>query len=165
MARVVSLGASGKGALSIAGALVEASLPKEVRPGQDIRLVVKEVTAERVVLSLSDPTAVAPVLVPVELPGGGTIRLTEHEQSEHAGSAGESHTITLRYDAPTLGAVDLRFDLDAGSLRVAAAFSPGAPVTLAQDGSDDLREALAASSDRPVTVVVSARYEPLDLYA
>jgi hypothetical protein len=165
MARVVSLAASGRGALSIAGAVIDAELPKELRPGQDIRLVVKEVTPERVVLSLSDPTAVAPAPVPVELPGGGTLRLTEREQSEHEGSAGEGHTVTLRYDAPTLGAVDLRFDLETGSLRVAAALSPGEPVTLAQEASDDLREALAASSDRAVSVVVSARYEPLDVYA
>jgi len=165
MARVVSTAASGKGAISIAGTLIEADLPKEVRPGQDIRLVVKDVTPERVVLSMSDQTAVAPAPAPVELPGGGKIRLTEREASEREGSDGQGRTITLRYDAPALGAVDLRFDLDSGSLRVAATLAQGEPVTLAQGAADELRETLAASSDRPVTVTVSARYEPLDVYA
>lgn len=165
MARIVRADASGRGALSIAGAVIEAELPKDVRQGQDIRLVVTEVTPERVVLSMSDPTAFAPTPAPIELPGGGTIRLTEHGQSGHEGTEAAGHSITLRYDAPALGAVDLRFDLDPGSLRVTAALSPGEPVALAQQASDVLREALAASSDRPVSVVVSARYEPLDLYA
>lgn len=168
MARVVSTAeASGKGALSIAGVVIDADLPKSVRAGQDIRLVVKEVSAERVVLTLSDPAAVAPPPVAVELPGGGKIRLTEREESEHgaSGSPSDAHTINLRYDAPTLGAVDLRLDLDAGSLRVAIALPHGEPVTLAQGASDDLREELAADGGRSVSVTVSARREPLDVYA
>jgi hypothetical protein len=165
MARVVTTAASGKGALSIAGTLIEAELPKAVRPGQDIRLVVREVTPERVVLSMSDQTMVAPTPAPAELPGGGRIQVTEREASEQEGSDGQRHTITLRYDAPALGTVDLRFELDSGSLRVTAALAQGEPVALAQDASDELRDALAASSDRPVAVTISARYEPMDVYA
>jgi len=165
MARVVTIAASGKGALSIAGTLIEAELPKEVRPGQDIRLVVREVTPQRVVLSMSDQNVVAPAPAPAELPGGGKLRVTERDASEPDGSDGQRHTLSLRYDAPALGAVDLRFELDSGSLRVAATLAQGEPVALAQDASDELRDALAASSDRPVTVAISARYEPLDVYA
>lgn len=166
MARVVRADpGTGRGALSIAGAVFEAELPKQVRAGQDMRLVVREVNAERVVLSLSDQTAIAVPPPPVPLPGGGTVRLTERDATGHEGSPGEGHTIALRYDAPTLGAVDLRLQLDAGSLRVTATLAHGEPVTLAQTASDALREALAASSERAVTVTIEARREPLDVYA
>ena len=60
MARVVTAEMTGKGALSIAGMIVDAELPKDVKAGQDIRLVVKEVTPQRVVLSMSDQPTVAP---------------------------------------------------------------------------------------------------------
>jgi hypothetical protein len=167
MARVVTAEMTGKGSLSIAGMIVDAELPKDVKAGQDIRLVVKAVTQQRVVLSMSDQPTVTPPPPAVELPGGGTIRLTEHEESEEGGGsdADGSHTITLRYDAPVLGAVDLRLDLDAGSLRVAVALAQGKPFSLGQEASDDLRESLADEAGRSVTVVVSARREPLDIYA
>jgi hypothetical protein len=166
MARVVRADpGTGRGALSIAGAVLEAELPKQVRAGQDIRLVVREVSAERVVLSMSDDAAIAPPPPPVPLPGGGTVRVTERDATGQGGSQGEGHTVALRYDAPTLGAVDLRLQLDAGSLRVTATLAQGEPVTLAQAESDGLRQTLAGSTDRAVTVTVEARHEPLEVYA
>jgi len=170
MARVVTAEAqTGKGALSIAGMIVDAELPKEVKAGQDIRLVVKEVTPERVVLSMSDQPTVAPPPPAVELPGGGTIRLTTREESSEEGGgrsgADGIHSISLRYDAPALGAVDLRFDLDASGLRVAVALAAGKPFTLGDEASDQLRDSLAEETGRTVSVVVTPRREPLDVYA
>jgi hypothetical protein len=171
MARVVTTAGqnAGKGALSIAGTVIDAELPKSVKAGQDIRLVVKEVTAERVVLTLANqPPPVAPPPPAVPLPGGGKIRLTEREESDQGGSGSSAdgrHTLSVRYDAPTLGAVDLRLDLEPGSLKVAIELPQGQQATLAEQAADDLQRELAADSERAATVTVIPRREPLDLYA
>ena len=170
MARVVTTaGESGKGALSIAGELIDAELPKDVKAGQDIRLVVKEVTPQRVVLTLSDQSQAA-VAVPqpaAELPGGGTVRRIDDDDPEHTSQRRQldSHTITLRYDAPALGAVDLRLSLDPASLAVRVELPYGRPVTLAEGASTELRDELAQDSDRTVSVTVTGRHEPLDVFA
>jgi hypothetical protein len=166
LARVVSTDGLGRGSLSIAGALIDAELPERIKAGQELRLVVREVGADRVVLSLSDQM-VAPAPAPVELPGGGIVRVNEDPEGggASAGASPGSQRLNLRYDAPTLGPVDLRFELDAGSLRVVVALTPGDSLQLGQDRADELRHALGASVDRPATVTVTARREPLDLYA
>jgi hypothetical protein len=166
LARVVSTDGLGRGSLSIAGALIDAELPEHVKAGQELRLVVREVGADRVVLSLSDQM-VAPPPAPVELPGGGMVRVNDDPEGggATAGASRGSQRLNLRYDAPTLGPVDLRFELDAGSLRVVVALTPGDSLRLGQDRADELRHALGASLDRTVTVTVTPRREPLDLYA
>jgi hypothetical protein len=166
LARVVSTDGLGRGALSIAGAVIDAELPRHVQTGQELRLIVREVSADRVVLGLSDQT-VAPPPAPVELPGGGSVRVNEDDagSGSTAGSSPGAQRLSLRYEAPTLGPVDLRFELDAGSLRVVVALAPGDPLDLGQDGADELRQALSAGIDKTVTVTVSGRHEPLDMYA
>lgn len=168
MARVVTADGSGRGSLNIAGVLIDARLPKEVQAGQDLRLIVRHVSHDRVELSMSgqDPaTAAAADAVP--LPGGGTVQVAGRDTGG-GGSGGTDagrHTLSLVYDAPALGAVDLRFELDHSSLRVSATLAAGTPFDLALDGAGKLGEALTAVIGRPVTVDVSARREPLDVYA
>ncbi|HEX4009242.1 MAG TPA: hypothetical protein VHX62_04510 [Solirubrobacteraceae bacterium] len=172
MARVVVADGSGKGSLSIAGYLLEAELPKEVRAGQDLRLVVRDVSAERVLLGIADQHEApaqqtqAPVAPPpaVPLPGGGTLQVTERDAQGGPAGSPDSHTLTLRYDAPALGAVDLRFELDPGALRLGVTVSPRA-LAAAQGDADDLRQALADELHRAISVVISPRREPLDVYA
>lgn len=170
MARVVVADGSGRGALNIAGYQLEAELPKSVRTGDDLRLVVRDVSAGRVLLSISDqhqepPALAVPVAAPVEvpLPGGGSVQVAERD-ADGATSSPDSHTLSLRYDAPALGAVDLRFELDPNSLRLGVTVSPRA-MAAAQAGSDDLRRSLADELGRAISVTVSARREPLDIYA
>ncbi len=167
MARVVNTDGAGRGALSIAGYLVDAELPKHIGTGQDLRLVVREVSSERVLLVIAQPDAqVPPAPVPaVPLPGGGTVRI--HEEDEPGGAPGASpgtHALTLRYDAPALGPIDLRFELDPSTLRLAIAVSPSA-LDAAQGDAGRLEEALAAAVGVDASVTVSARREPLDVYA
>jgi hypothetical protein len=167
MARVVAADGTGRGKLAIAGALIDAELPKHVRAGAELRLTVRDVSSHQVVLGISSdqPPLTAPG---AELPGGGLVRVTEEEaEGSSAGSGGSSgsRTVSLRYDAPTLGAFDLRFDLDAGSLRVNVSVAPGTPLSLAQARATELRDALTAGVGRPATVTVTPRHEPLDLYA
>jgi hypothetical protein len=74
--------------------------------------------------------------------------------------------LALAYDAPAPGTVDLRFELDPQSLRVNAVLSAGAPAASATDAAGELRDALSeALGGRPVTVQVTPRREPLDVYA
>ena len=168
MARVVSADGSGRGSLSIAGFLLEAELPKHVRAGDDLRLVVRDVSAERVLLGMSEPTQTQPPTLPpppVALPGGGAVRVTERDPEPQGHSAPGMHTVSLRYDAPALGAVDLRFELSPGALQVAVTVAPGDPLDGAQAGAQALRDALADAVGRPVSVTVNARREPVDIYA
>jgi hypothetical protein len=168
MARVLAADGTGRGKLAIAGAVIDAELPKHVRAGQELRLTVRDVSAHQVVLGMSDQPGGVPVPA-AELPGGGVLRVTEEDTSEESdsGSRGSpgSQTLSLRYDAPTLGAVDLRFDLDPGSLRVSVSVAAGTPLSLAQVRADELRDALTAGVGRPATVTVTPRREPLDVYA
>jgi hypothetical protein len=171
MARVVSADQLGRGTLSIAGALIEAKLPKGVQAGQELRLTVRQVSAERVVLGLSDQAGAiaAPTPPAAELPGGGTVRLSERDGGSDPATAttpgGDRHTLALVYEAPTLGAIDLRFELDPPSLRLTAVLGAGEPVARAQDAAGELRDALGQALGQAVTVEITARREPLDVYA
>lgn len=167
MARVVVADGLGRGKLAIAGAVIDAEIPKHVRAGQELRLTVRDVSAHQVVLGMSDQPPGAP-LAAAELPGGGLVRVTEEEADGSASASGGSpgsQSLSLRYDAPALGAVDLRFELDPGSLRVSVSVAPGEPLSLAQARADDLRSVLTEGVGRPATVTVSPRHEPLDVYA
>jgi hypothetical protein len=194
MARVVAPQQPGwRGSLSIAGYLLEAELPDSVHAGDDLRLVVSDVSAERVLLAvtdpheagqaqqsgalqtaqaraqpvhqqLPDPSAVAPP--PVPLPGGGSVQVTDRDAGGAGGRTRDRHDVLLRYDAPALGAVDLRFQLDTGALNLGVSLPAGRQVQLAQADAERLRQALAAAMPgRAVSVTVTSRQEPLDLYA
>ncbi len=171
MARVVTADGRGRGSLNIAGAFIDASLPKDIQAGQELRLTVRHVSPDRVELSLSDQTPPAPGGADaVPLPGGGTVQVSERDAGGGgAGSGGDGgadrHALSLRYEAPALGAMDLRFELDPSSLRISATVGAGSPFDLALGNAGKLRDALAAAVGRPITVDVSPRREPLDVYA
>ncbi len=170
MARVVTADGAGRGSLNIAGALIDAKLPKEVQPGQELRLTVVRVEPDRVELSMSDQTLAAAASEAAQLPGGGMLRVSERDGGAGEGGAGGSdssdrHSLSLRYDAPVLGAIDLRFELDSESLRLSATLRAGQPFESALRSADELRDALATAVGLPVTVNVSPRREPLDVYA
>jgi hypothetical protein len=170
MARVVTADGLGRGSLNIAGAVIDASLPKDVQAGQELRLTVRHVSPDRVELRMSDQSP-PPAVDAAPLPGGGALRVTERDTSDGggggsgSGEGAERHTLSLRYDAPGLGAVDLRFELDPSSLRVTATVGAGQPYDLALDGAGRLGDTLTDAIGRPVTVDVSPRREPLDVYA
>jgi hypothetical protein len=173
VARVASADGNGRGSLNIAGTTLEAELPKDVQAGQELRLTVRHVSPDRVELSMSDPSAAsAQAAQAATLPGGGALRVTERDEAggpPTPGSGGSSgsdrHTLSLRYDAPALGAVDLHFELDPESLGVTATFTAGDPHDRALDAAGDLQAALADALGRPVAVEVNSRREPLDVYA
>ncbi len=202
MARVVAAGTGGRGSISIAGLLVDAQLPASVRAGDELRLLVADVNAQRVLLTIAGhgvqgPAAHAagsrgadaqaagsraqapvhagaqagsgagqppPVGLPVALPGGGSLSVAERDAGGGGHGGDRSHTVTLRYEAPSLGAVDLRFVLRPESLALNVTVAPGT-LPAARAGAADLRRALADALSRPASVTVSTRGRPLDLYA
>jgi hypothetical protein len=171
MARVVAAD-SGRGSLSIAGYLIEAELPTHLRSGQDLRLEVRDISAGRVLLQIADPGHAAPPPPPpaeVPLPGGGTLTVAERDELGDSGASPGggrgSHSLALRYDAPALGPVDLRFELAPGSMRVGVTVAAGDSLQRAQADADTLRAALAAAVGHAVSVTISPRRDPIDVYA
>lgn len=170
MARVAMVGENGRGQISLAGVLLDAALPKELTPGQEIRLAVRELTPDRLVLQLQ-PTPMMPPspAVPVQaapMPGGGHVRVQEQVQRSGGPNPEDAiHTVALRYDAPALGPVDLHFVLAPGGLRLQVTTAAGPAYAAADDAADHLTRALTDELQLPVSVAVAPRYEPLDVYA
>jgi hypothetical protein len=130
------------GLLALAGARVSASLPDDVRPGDALRLRVKELGPERIVLQIvPDPPPAATGAV--ALPGGATARIVEDE--EGPGGRGAGRAVVLRYDSPTLGRLDIHLS-SAGAIVHA---TEGPPAAAARDAAGELATALNA----PVAVV------------
>lgn len=168
MVRVATVGAEGRGVLSLAGMLIEAELPANVRAGAELRLQVRELTPEKVVLAIQpdgQPPVAAPVEAPrVPLPGGGFVKVTERDAGGLLAAGDQTHTVTVRYDAPALGQVDLHFTLSAGALALTVAVAPGAHQS-ADDHAAELQTTLATATERPATVTVVARREPVEVFA
>lgn len=178
MARVVSNGIDGRGSLSIAGMLVEAQLPDELQAGQELKLQVRELTADKVVFTAQaqdDPRSQAAAQVPqipIDAPPGparGDGRLQVQERpSSHGGDqdpAQATHTLALRYDAPGAGPVDMFFVLSPGVLHLQLTVASGAAFDTAQALIAPLDVALEEAAERSVTVSIKPRFDPVDIYA
>ena len=168
MVRVAAVDPGGRGVLSLAGMLLEAELPANVRTGEELRLQVRELTPEKVVLAIRDdsgPPLAAPVEAPrLPLPGGGFVRVAERDAGGPLTAGDQTHTLTLRYDAPTLGAIDLHFTLAAGGLALTVAVAPGAYET-ASEHAAALQAKLTEAAQRAANVKVIARREPVEVFA
>jgi hypothetical protein len=172
MARVLERGPSNVGIINLAGAILTAELPAHVQAGDRLRLVVRETTGDRVIFGVAPPLAQQPAqpgLVPpapaeVRWPlDGGSLALLEREAGAGAGDAAGS--ITLRWEAPALGPVQLRIALDGGGVRAQVTLAPGLPLELGERAAAALRARLAHTTKRPATVVVGPLRRPVDLYA
>jgi len=163
MARVVDQ-QNGRGQITIAGAKLEAQLPEHLNAGDELRLTVKEITDDKVVLSMSQPTD-APIGAEAPLPP----RTDEAENDDADGQAdsdgSETHTLSLRYPAPALGPVDLRFDLSDEALRITVALASGSSFSAAVAAASQLRGAVTEATGRAVSVTVLPRHEPVEVYA
>ena len=87
--------------------LLEAELPSNVRAGEELRLEVRELTPEKVVLAIKDESQPPPATLVetprVPLPGGGFLKVAERDAGGPLAAGDRTHTLTLRYDAPTIG--------------------------------------------------------------
>jgi hypothetical protein len=164
------------GLLLLAGSPLVAALPDGVAAGQRLRLRVAEAGADRVVLQVLGEPGEAPAGQPASasapasplaaayaaaLPAGASARLLVEPDADSAAAAGGggSRAVTLRYDSPRLGRLDLR--LDAGSCAVHVAAGP--PADLVAGAAGALRDALGAATGRPMQVTVHPRRRTLDV--
>lgn len=161
------------GLLLLAGTPLVAVLPDSVVAGQRLRLRIAEAGTERVLLQIlpdgaqpAGTTAPASATPPasayaVALPGGATARLlTDPDAGGDAGAApSASRAITLRYDSPRLGRLDLRLDAGACAVHV----TPGPPAEEVAAAAPGLRDALVAATGRPVQVTIHPRRRALDV--
>ena len=155
-ARVIEAAADGKGALAIAGGRLAVTLPAGVKAGDELRLVVREVTAERVTLQIEAAPAQAPV---------------EQRAQEREGGAGQpagresTHSLALRFAGANLGAVDLRFALHAGgAISVGVTLAGERATAAARTAAAELQQAIAAGTGADVAVSINAARPPLDVY-
>jgi len=154
MARVAEAGDGRRGELAIAGGRISATLPPGVRAGDELRLVVKDVSAERLVLQIETPAAAPRESV---------------EEREAAGGGGRqgtpSQVLELRYATQNLGLVGLRFALHpGGAISVTVGMPDDAGITRARSAADGLRAAIAQATGADVGVSVTAQRPPLDVY-
>ncbi len=168
MVRIASVESSGRGMLSLAGMLLEAELPEGVSTGQELKLVVREITPEKVVLSIqNDPQAAIPLLSAALIPlAAGSLEVRERGGGRSTKRADGSHSLKLRYDAPNFGALDMHFVLDPqGGLQLAVVVPVGDALNDAQAAAPRLQQNLVEATNRSVILSVAGRYEPLEVFA
>lgn len=162
VARVLERGLRGVGILNLAGAIVTAELPASVRAGDRLRLVVREATAERVVLGLATGAPTAPPAAPSVPFAGGRVAVVDRDGGRPDDEAG---AVALRCELPGLGPVELRLALDAATVRAHVALPAGAPLALGRARAEELRSALARAAGRRAEVTVAPPRAPVDVYA
>jgi hypothetical protein len=160
MARVAGIGEDARGQLAIAGGRITAALPPGVRTGDELRLVVKDLSAERVVLQIqAEAPAPAPASPQAPRQGDG--------EGETGGgeTTTPTHLLRLSYQTQNLGPVGLRFELHpAGALSVRVEIASAVGLARAKRSADGLRAALVRASSGQVDVAVGTPRPPLDLY-
>lgn len=169
MVRVAAVTPGGSGSISLAGVLLDAQLPEAVKVGDELRLVVRDLTADRVLLQIQPqqdaPPPLALVFGALEAATGSAL-LQVRERSSRSGTPGgrRRHTLTLRYNAPHAGEIELRFVLDGSGLRLTLTVPPGLPFELASADAEQLAVTLAEAAGCAATVEVRPHHEPLEVF-
>jgi hypothetical protein len=154
-----------RGTLSLAGRMLAAELPETLVAGQEVRLRVADLSPERIVLRLVDPTASPPAApIDVPLPRGARLSVTADSERREDGGEG-SRSVTVRYESPRLGPVEIRLALEPGALDALVHAAPGMPAGLARAHAEALRGALAEAAGRPARVRVQERRDRVDVHA
>ena len=165
----------GHGLLNLGGTVLLAKLPEGVEAGARLRLAVAEVTPEHVVMQIvqdagpgasQQPGAAqapqTPPAVAIPLPDGSQaqmrLEVVEDEDPAHPGGP-STKAVTVHYDSPALGRVDVRLVLGANGLVAGVGAAPGAPVQLAEQHVGELRAGLSRAMGHPVDVHVGRRTE------
>jgi hypothetical protein len=185
VARVVSAGGEGRdGVLALAGVVVRARLPRGVRAGQKLALVVAGVEGEKIVLRRARAAGrKAAATVPgrlvaalatrgdgellrvalalsggvVQLPGGRTAAIGQDEEDETVRMDDEEGVVSLVLHAPGLGPLEARVRLVGGRVEVAVTAEPGEASEIARREAAALAARIGAAAGTAATVVVAQR--------
>jgi len=179
MARVASRGES-HAVIVIAGIPVTAKIPPEVVAGMTLKLKVEEVTPERVTLRIDPQQQPAqaqqatPAQTPSAPPAFGAAAAAmqlqprvevEEPPARRRGADGEpADVVSLAFNSPTLGRLDLRLELRGDRLLAEVTTPAGRSHAVAAGGAERLRAKLEEVG-LDATVNVRPRHTPLDLYA
>jgi hypothetical protein len=164
MARVASRG-EGHGVLVLAGIPLTAQLPDGVESGATLKLLIEEVSPERVVLRVDPQTTAALAQAPPP-PRQGPPRVAVGEPPRRPPAGGEGGaSVALSFVSPALGRLDLRIDLATGAVQVGVEAPSGRAYEAAGGAAERLRATLVETLERPASVRVTPRREPLDVYA
>ena len=153
-----------KGILMLAGKPIVAELPENVRAGDVLKLAVKDISADKVVMQMreaqeaqqSPQNNVIPLSIP--FPDGHPAYIN----FDDAKSGGEDrehafHAVALTYESPALGPINLRIGTDPNSVMVEVRIAAGAPLELASAASEILSENLTERTGKPALVSVQPR--------
>ncbi|MBX5469987.1 MAG: hypothetical protein IRZ21_08835 [Thermoleophilaceae bacterium] len=190
VARVAERGAR-LGLLILAGAPLTAELPEHVRPGDRLRLLVHEVSAERVVLKVLEkpeaerrparpegsqparsdepqaagrPPDAAPAAA-LPLPGGARALIQVGEREGGGSGARGAAAVRVSFSSQALGRVDFRLALEGGAVSARVEMTDGPPAELGRTALEELRASLERSLGRPAHVRLHERRDPFDVYA
>jgi hypothetical protein len=163
MARVASRGEH-HGVIVLAGIPLKAQLPDDVQAGATLRLKVEEVTPERVTLRVDPGVALAPPPPAPSAQPRARVAVQEPPARRRAAGSEPVDVVSLAFQSPALGRLDLRLELRGGHLLAAVAAAAGKPFDAASEGSERLRANLEAAG-LSATVRVTPRHEPVDVYA
>jgi hypothetical protein len=155
-----------RGILMLAGQPLVAQLPEHVRAGDVLKLAVRDISAEQVVMQMHEgkesaetaPHQDQPV-VPIPFPGGppATIIVDDQARGGEGAGEGDASAIALTYDSPALGPVNFRIGMDGSRVVCEVRVAAGAPLEVAQAAADTLRERLSSATDRAASVTVAPR--------
>ena len=162
-----------RGILMIAGQPIVAQLPSEVRAGDVLRLAVKDVSAEQVIMQMHEGREAAQAAqqgqqtVPLAFPGQQPSHVIVDDQASGGDGAGEGDiaAIALTYDSPALGAINFRIGMDAANVVAEVRVAAGAPLEVTSAAAGVLQAALAEATERVAQVNVAVRPGSFDVSA
>ena len=162
-----------RGILMIAGQPIVAQLPDEVRAGHVLKLSVKDVTAEQVVMQMHEGREAAQAAqqgqqnVPLAFPGQQPSNIIVDDQASggNGGEEGDVAAVALTYDSPALGAMNFRIGMDAGNVVVEVRMAAGGPFEAGSAAAGILRARLAEATERTAEVHVAVRPGSFDVSA
>ena len=155
-----------KGILMVAGQPLVATLPENVRSGDVLKLAVRDITAEQVVMQMHEGKEAAQAQarqdappVPLAFPGQPPSHLIVDDEASSGEDQGDGEvaTVAVTYESPALGAMNFRLGMDDSRVVVEVRVGAGAPLEIATATADLLRERLTVSTDRAASVTVAPR--------
>jgi hypothetical protein len=163
--------AGDRGILMIAGQPLVAQLPEHVRAGDVLKLAVKDITAEQVVMQLHEGKEMAETQQQanptVAFPGQPPSQIVVDDQASQKDGAGEGDVdaIALTYESPVLGPISFRIGMNAAAVAAEVRVRPGAPLEAARAASSILQQALTERTERSAMVSVVPRPGSFDVSA